>query len=75
MGQAGNLYGADPYQGARGNGFVFELTPSNGNWIYKDLHNFTGNGDGELPYGPLALDAAGNVYGANLDNVVFEITP
>jgi uncharacterized repeat protein (TIGR03803 family) len=30
---------------------------------YKVLYNFTGSPDAEFPYGPLALDAADNLYG------------
>ena len=74
MDQAGNLYAADPYNGAYDYGYVFRLTPSNGNWTYTDLHDFTGSSDGGYPYGPLVVDAQGNVYGA-AGNVIFEITP
>lgn len=74
MDQAGNLYAADPYNGANHNGYVFKLTPVDGNWIYADLHDFTGGSDGGDPYGPLAVDASGNVYGT-AGNVIFEITP
>ncbi len=75
MDQAGNLYAADPRTGANDLGFVFKLTPANGTWILTDLHDFTGGSDGSLPYGPLVVDANGNVYGANSGNVIFEITP
>jgi hypothetical protein len=47
----------------------------NGNWIYTDLHDFTGGSDGGAPYGPLVVDANGNVYGADTAGVIFEITP
>ena len=73
--KAGNLYGVAPYKGAHGVGFVFELTPSDGGWIYTDLHDFGSVSDGEYPYGTLALDANGNLYGTNTGGVVFEITP
>ena len=36
----------------------------------KVLHNFAAFGstnDGSIPYGPLALDAKGNVYGVTID--------
>jgi uncharacterized repeat protein (TIGR03803 family) len=75
MDQAGNLYGVDPFTGAHGVGFVFKLTPSNGNWVYTDLHDFTGGSDGAYPYGTLALDANGNLYGTNTGGVIFELTP
>lgn len=71
---SGNLYVADPYTGTKNLGFVFELTPSSGQWILTDFHDFTGGSDGVNPYGPLVLDASGNVYGADT-NVIFEITP
>ena len=80
MDPAGNLYAADeadgPFRcGPFGCGFVFELSPENGYWYFTNLHNFTGGSDGGIPVGPLTLDAEGNVYGANLRNVIFEITP
>jgi uncharacterized repeat protein (TIGR03803 family) len=73
--QAGDLYAADPYTGGGYTGYVFKLTASNGNWIFTDLHSFTCGSDGCAPYGPLVVDANGNVYGANADQVIFEITP
>jgi hypothetical protein len=75
MDQAGNLYATDPANGAHDDGYVFKLTPVNGNWIYTDLHDFTGGSDGGAPYGPLVVDANGNVYGADTAGVIFEITP
>jgi len=73
MDQAGNLYAAA--EGVGYSGFVFELSPLNGRWDFTNLHTFTGGSDGATPIGPLALDAQGNVYGADLSNVIFEITP
>jgi len=80
MDPAGNLYAADNADGPfhcspYGCGFIFELSPANGYWYFTNLHNFTGGSDGGVPAGPLALDAEGNVYGGNLDNVIFQITP
>lgn len=78
MDSQGNLYGVDPY--ANYAGFVFKLTPSNGSWVFTDLHDFTGGDDGAAPYGTLAIDANGSVYGTtiwggtNNYGVVFEIT-
>jgi len=63
---------------------VYKLTPSGGGWSYTSLHDFDLQGsDGGEPYGSVALDASGNVYGAAAtgpypfpdDGVVFEITP
>jgi hypothetical protein len=72
IGSNGNLYAADPANGAYGYGYVFQLTPSNGNWIYTDLYDF-GSGP-TAPYGPLVVDSQGNVYGA-AGNAIFEIAP
>ncbi len=35
----GNLYGATFYEGARNGGAIFELTPSNGNWIFSVIYS------------------------------------
>jgi len=44
-------------------GSVFELSTSNGGWIYTDLYDFAGGSDGGYPFGSAALDASGNLYG------------
>ena len=77
---AGNLYGATEGDGANGDGMVFKLTPGKGGWMLSDLHDFTDGTDGGVPYGSLAIDASGNIFGTtslggvNNDGVVFEIT-
>ncbi len=78
---AGNLYGVAAGGGVNGVGVVFKLTPnSDGTWTYSSLHDFDGS-DGELPYGGLAVDRAGNFYGTASEGgtygngVVYEITP
>ncbi len=71
---AGNIYAADPANGSHDDGYVIRLTPSNGHWLYTDLHDFTGGSDGAAPFGPLVVDEQGNIYGANAANVIFEIT-
>ena len=59
---AGNLYGTTSAGGAFDSGTVFKLDP-NGNETV--LYNFTGGADGWFPAeGELALDNAGNIYGA-----------
>jgi uncharacterized repeat protein (TIGR03803 family) len=78
----GSLYGTTgaggPYQG---DGTVYELTPAGGGWTFTSLHGFTGGDNGLDPFGALALDADGNVYGTATYGgthgygVVFEITP
>jgi uncharacterized repeat protein (TIGR03803 family) len=55
------LYGATPSGGSSGLGVVFRLTIKTR--VYEVLYNFTGSPDAEYPYGPLALDASGNLYG------------
>jgi hypothetical protein len=72
----GNLYGTTAYGGSGtcllfgdnvGCGVVYELSPpiqKGGQWIYTVLYNFQGGKDGLFPWGDLALDAVGNLYGA-----------
>jgi uncharacterized repeat protein (TIGR03803 family) len=65
--KAGNLYGTTAYGGRTGRsclqvgcGVVFKLNPAGQLTV---LHTFTGPPDGATPLAPLALDAAGNLYG------------
>src|SRR5215472_14365729 len=60
---AGNLYGTTVQGGDFDSGAVFELTPSASGWIESALYSFTSGKDGGQPYGGVALDAAGNLYG------------
>lgn len=55
------MYGATPGGGSPGAGVVFRLNLATGK--FKVLYNFTGSPDAEYPYGPLALDSSGNLYG------------
>jgi uncharacterized repeat protein (TIGR03803 family) len=61
------LYGTTPEGGASSNcnpdgcGVVFRLTIKTD--AYDVLYNFTGSPDARYPYGPLALDSLGNLYG------------
>jgi len=78
----GNQYGNCPSDGC---GMIFELSPSNGGWVYTELYEFTGGSDGAAPYSNLIMDANGNLYGtasaggnstcAGGCGVVFEFTP
>ena len=60
---AGNLYGTTFQGGLDQLGNVFRLSPSNGQWVYTDLYDFTGGDDGAYPLGGVAVDANGNLYG------------
>jgi uncharacterized repeat protein (TIGR03803 family) len=88
---AGNLYGTSQNGGSSdqcgfsGCGAVFEVSPAQGGgWSERVLYSFcslAGCVDGEKPlYGPLVVDASGNLYGTALDGgesdhgVVFELT-
>jgi uncharacterized repeat protein (TIGR03803 family) len=85
----GNLYGTttsggdvacDGYQGC---GTIFKLTPDGHETV---LYAFHGGQDGRAPFGDLALDSVGNIYGATAIGggnhcfgdgcgTVFELTP
>lgn len=67
----GNLYGTTSVGGTGlcfgGCGVVFELSPSNGNWIETILYNFPAVGSGDDATGGtgggVVLDDKGNLYG------------
>jgi hypothetical protein len=63
MDAAGNLYGTTLSGGRFERGNVFKLTRIGDSWTYSSLYDFTGGSDGSSPYGDVALDAAGNLYG------------
>ena len=78
----GNLYGMTSAGGPYNWGGVFELSHKSGTWKMKVLHNFNSNGvDGNSPFGVLARDSAGNLYGATGYGgaygvgTVFELSP
>ncbi len=81
-GGTGNCKDSVPVTGC---GVVVELTPSSSGWDVRPIYSFQGGSDGWGPVGPLAFDAAGNVYGVTesggLDycyygcGTVFELTP
>lgn len=77
----GNLYGATGGGGIYGDGAVFELAPtSGGGWKESVIHSFSFNDDGASSYAPLALSAAGSLYGTTQDGgtylggTVFKLT-
>ena len=77
--KSGNLYGTTTAGGSGGAGTVFELTPSNGSWVFAVLYAFTGNSYG--PRAKLVMDESGNLYGvrdsltAPMDTVRFSSSP
>lgn len=80
--QAGNLYGAAAW-GQTSEGTIFQLTPSQGDWTFKVLHQFDiQDPEGEGPIGGLVMDGAGNLYGtassSGIDwdcGTVFKLSP
>ncbi len=70
-----NLYGTAGWGGVQGSncnsnigygtgcGTIFELKRSNIGWNFQLLYSFTGGSDGSAPFGTLAKDAQGNLYG------------
>jgi len=75
---AGNLYGLAKGDGSYDAGLLFELTPSNGSWIFTDLHDFHTE---SFPYGNVTIDADGNLWGtasaggAYGKGAIWEVTP
>ena len=67
---SGNIYGATSFGGTNGTGMVWELVYSETKKSYSEriLYEFgaSGSGDGNNPYGGLAMDSAGNLYGTTL---------
>ena len=62
--QSGNLYGATSDFAPGGGGLVFELSPSGDSWTYLNVYNLSGTAFNRCgPWGNLAVDAAGNLYG------------
>lgn len=60
----GTLYGVATAGGTNGKGTAFKITPgSDGSWTFQTLYAFKGQPDAGFPYGGLAFDTAGNLYG------------
>jgi uncharacterized repeat protein (TIGR03803 family) len=80
--KAGNIFGATSFGGTDGNGTVWELVYSKAKDSYTEqiLHEFAARGDGNNPYGGLAMDSKGNLYGttytggAEQAGIVFELS-
>lgn len=67
---SGNIYGATSFGGTNSTGIVWELVYSATKKSYSEsiLYEFgaSGSGDGNNPYGGLAMDSEGNLYGTTL---------
>ena len=67
----GNIYGATSFGGTNGTGTVWELVYSKTKKSYSEsiLYEFgsSASGDGNNPYGGLAMDSKGNLYGTALN--------
>jgi uncharacterized repeat protein (TIGR03803 family) len=76
--KAGNLYGTTSAGGSFGFGTIYKLSKSGKETV---LYSFTGGADGAVPYGSLAVDDSGNLYGATRfggsfdGGAVFEVNP
>jgi len=80
--RAGNLYGTTPDGGANGEGTIYELSQTNGQWTERVIYNFIGEDDGAIGgLGGLLVDGFGNLYGVteidgtNGAGTVFKMTP
>ncbi len=62
---AGNLFGIYDEPGCCVStvGVIFMLSPSNGNWIFNELHQGNQNLDGDDLFPNMTLDSAGNLHG------------
>ena len=67
LSSSGVLYGTTLYGGADNRGIVFSFTQVSGHWKFQTVYSFNGIYDGLQPSGNLALDNAGNVYGATYE--------
>lgn len=64
----GNAYGTTGYGGGQNNaGTVYQFSPTSG---YHTIYSFNGN-DGSQPFGGLAADSAGNLYGTTASGGAF----
>lgn len=78
----GALYGVATAGGQFGDGVAYRLTQTPaGRWRLKALYQFKGDPDAGFPYGALAFDAKGNLFGttyydgANELGAVYELSP
>ena len=76
IGPSGVLYGTTETGGGHDRGVAFSLSPGNGRWQEKILHNFCSRqncDDGGAPWGNLIMDGNGNLFGTGY--VAFELSP
>jgi uncharacterized repeat protein (TIGR03803 family) len=62
----GNLYGGAEEGGAHDAGTIFELAPGSEGWAYTVIYTFCSKPkcrDGGAPFGTLAVDSSGRLYG------------
>lgn len=79
----GSVYGTTERGGEGGYGTVFKLTQKpDGHWTERILYNFrNGDPNGQQPYGGVALDTTGNLFGTTalggpyFAGTAFEMTP
>ncbi len=74
---AGNFYGVTGYGGQQNFGAVYTMDPAGNESV---LYSFTGGADGSGPWGNLARDAKGNLYGTTIlgaagHGCVFKLDP
>ncbi|MFY9676302.1 MAG: choice-of-anchor tandem repeat GloVer-containing protein [Terriglobales bacterium] len=75
--EEGGLRGCPDAEGPLSCGVVFKVDPRGNETV---LYEFTGKADGGNPYGPLAIDSAGNLYGtagwgSAKSGVIFKVDP
>ena len=81
----GNLYGTTVWGGyigpcsPSGCGVVYELSPSNGGWTENVPYSFYGNASGSEPFGGVAFDSQGNLFGTTFyggkGGTIYELSP
>jgi uncharacterized repeat protein (TIGR03803 family) len=65
---SGNMYGQTFFGGSYNRGAAYELSPGTGGWTESVIYSFNWNSEGlglTFPSGDMAIDPAGNLYGAS----------
>jgi uncharacterized repeat protein (TIGR03803 family) len=77
LGSDGNLYGSAPFGGANSNGTIFRLVRAGSDWNFEVLYTLPPGSSGGIPWGGVALDNSGNVFGATgeFGGGVWELSP